>query len=393
MLLRSIFSRIHKSQFLNNFSSLANVNSLALDSETAISPSKLKPLSAEEKAREKVNVISYLINTCGLSPNKAISTSKKVHFDIPEKPDAVLNFLAEHGFSKSQIAELVGKRPSLLLSDPEKTLLPKIEFFLQSTGIGKADLFRTIAKCPTFLTRSLENQLIPIYNYLNDIIGAEKVATLLRRGSWIFGQTFANRVIPNVDFLRGLGVPKSFIAFVLYHYPEAIGQKHDQFIEIVAEVKEMGFDPLKSTFVLAIHARSGEGNKALWARCYENYRKWGWSKDDIYMAFKKHPNCMLLSEKKISGVLSFLVTKMGFESRMMAQYPQLIFYSLEKRIIPRCSVVHLLSLKGLVRKDKSLSTILCLTDKYFLDKFVTKYSEEVPQLFDIYKGKAVVPEV
>ncbi|KAL2535323.1 Mitochondrial transcription termination factor family protein [Forsythia ovata] len=393
MLLRSIFSRIHKSQFLNNFSSLANVNSLPLDSETAISPSKLKPFSAEENAREKVNVISYLINSCGLSPNMAISTSKKVHFDIPAKPDAVLNFLAEHGFSKSQIAELVRKRPLILLSDPEKTLLPKIEFFLQWARVAKEDVLRTIARDPTFLTRSVENQLIPIYNYLKDIIGAEKVATLLRRGSWSFKRPIAKRLIPNVDFLRAVGVPNSFIALALYHFTEAISQNHDQFRETVAEVKEMGFDPLKSIFVVALHACSGEGNKALRARCYETYRKWGWSKDDIYMAFKKHPHCMLLSEKKISGVLSFLVTKMGCESRLIARQPHILFYSLEKRIIPRCSVVHLLSLKGLVRKDKSLSTILVPAEKKFLDMFVTKYAEEVPQLYDIYNGKAVVPEV
>ncbi|KAL2535564.1 Mitochondrial transcription termination factor family protein [Forsythia ovata] len=393
MLLRSTFSRIPKFQFLNHFCSLANVNTILLDSEAAISPSKLISFSSEDKAAEKVNVISYMINSCGLSPEIAISTSEKVHFDSPERPDAVLNFLAENGFSKSQIAELVRKRPSILLSNPEKTLLPKIEFFLQWTGVAKADVLRTIARDPTFLTRSVENQLIPIYNYLKDIIGAEKVATLVRRGSWIFNQTFAKRVIPNVEFLRALGIPNSFIALVLFNFPEAIGQKHDQFREIVEEVKEMGFDPLKSTFVLALHARSGEGNKVLWAHCYETYTKWGWSKDDIYMAFKKHPHCMLLSEKKISGVLSFLATKMGCESRMIARHPHLLFYSLEKRIIPRCSVVHLLSLKGLVRKDKSLNTILCPAEKKFLDMFVTKYAEEAPQLYDIYKEKAVVSEV
>ncbi|CAI9785625.1 unnamed protein product [Fraxinus pennsylvanica] len=392
MLLRSTFSRIHKYEFFNNFGSLAKVNSLLLDSETAISPSKLKPFSSEDKSLEKVNLISYLINSCGLSPEKAISTSKKVHFDSPERPDAVLDFLTKHGFSKSQIAELVRKRPLLLLSDPEKTLLPKIEFFLQSTGVSKADLFRTISRDPTFLTRSVENQLIPIYNYLKDIIGDEKVVTLLRRGSWVFHRAITKRLVPNVDFLRALGVPSSFIALVLSNFPEAVAQKHDQLKEMVAEVKEMGFDPLKSTFVLALHARSGEGNRALWENCYETYRKWGWSKDDIYMAFKKHPHCMLLSEKKISGVLSFLVTKMGCESRMIAHNPHLLFYSLEKRIIPRCSVIRLLFLKGLVRKDKSLNTILCPAEKYFLDTFVTKYAEALPQLFDIYKGKAVVPE-
>ncbi|KAL2552526.1 transcription termination factor MTERF8 [Forsythia ovata] len=189
-----------------------------LDSEAAISPSKLKPFSSEDKAAEKVNGISYMINDCGLSPEIAISTSENVHFDSPERPDVVLNFLAQNGFSKSQIAELVQKRPSILLSDPEKTRLPKIEFLLQWTGVTKADVLRSIARDPTFLTRIVENQLIPIYNYLKDIIGAEKVATLVRRSSWIFNRTFAKRVIPNVDFLRALDIPNSFITLVLFNF-------------------------------------------------------------------------------------------------------------------------------------------------------------------------------
>ncbi|KAL2538180.1 Mitochondrial transcription termination factor family protein [Forsythia ovata] len=197
---------------------LANVNTILLDSEAAISPSKLKPFSSEDKAAEKVNGISYMINDCGLSPEIAISTSENVHFDSPERPDVVLNFLAQNGFSKSQIAELVQKRPSILLSDPEKTRLPKIEFLLQWTGVTKADVLRSIARDPTFLTRIVENQLIPIYNYLKDIIGAEKVATLVRRSSWIFNRTFAKRVIPNVDFLRALDIPNSFITLVLFNF-------------------------------------------------------------------------------------------------------------------------------------------------------------------------------
>jgi mTERF domain-containing protein len=47
---------------------------------------------------------------------------------------------------------------------------------------------------------------------------------------------------------------------LLTHFPEALMQKHDKFGHIVNEVKEMGFDPTKSTFVLAIHVISGKGN-------------------------------------------------------------------------------------------------------------------------------------
>lgn len=110
------------------------------------------------------------------------------------------------------------------------------------------------------------------------------------------------------------------------------------------------------------------------------------------MAFRKHPNFMLLSEKKILTVLDFIVNKIGRHSRLVAQYPYILFYSVEKRIIPRCSVVHLLSLKGLVKKDWSLAAVLWHAEKRFLDKYVKKYAEELPQLYDFYKSKASVVE-
>ncbi|KAL7112667.1 hypothetical protein ACP275_04G017000 [Erythranthe tilingii] len=104
-------------------------------------------------------------------------------------------------------------------------------------------------------------------------------------------------------------------------------------------------------FILAIHARKGKGNLDLWDKCYKVYSKWGWSKDDIHMAFRKHPYCMLLTEKKISTALDFLVNKVGVDSRSVALRPYVLFYSMEKRIIPRCSIILILSSKGLVKKN------------------------------------------
>ncbi|KAL2238951.1 transcription termination factor MTERF8, chloroplastic [Sesamum indicum] len=376
MLLRPILSRIQNNRRSANFSLLKNVGpSIA---------SLADATSSKEKSQEKAYVISYLVNACGLSPEKAISASKKVHFDAPDKPDAVLNFLEKQGFSKTQVAELVRRQPRVLVSNPQKVLLPKIEVFLQLTGASEEEVFRTITVNPYILTRSVEHRLAPVYGYLKDIIGVGKVETLLRRGSWIFNIDLENRIMPNVDFLREIGVPQSCIEFSLFHCAEIFLPKYAKFKQIVEEVKHMGFATSKTTFILAIHARTGKSNLALWDRSYEVYSKWGWSKDDIHMAFIKHPNCMLLSEKKISAAMDFLINKVEQESRSVARCPQILFYNMERRIVPRCSVVHLLSLKGLVKKDWSLGSVLCPVEKDFIDKYVTKYTGKLPQLYDVY---------
>ena len=43
--------------------------------------------------------VSYHINTLGFSQETALSASKYVHFEIPEKADSVVNFFKNHGFS------------------------------------------------------------------------------------------------------------------------------------------------------------------------------------------------------------------------------------------------------------------------------------------------------
>lgn len=378
MLLRPILSRLHKLQCSPNF---------WVGRNGAATLASAKNSALEGKPLDKGYVISYLVNSCGLSPDMATSASRLVHFDGPDKPNAVVTFLGKQGFTQSQIANLVARFPSVLVYDPEKSLLPKFEFLFRSTGISETDILKIVSKSPDLLKRSFKRRVAPVYNYVKGIIGAGNTDNLLRRGSWVFNLDLEGRLKPNVDFLREVGVPQRFIMFAFVNCTSILFSDHVELKRIVEEVKRMGFNPLKSTFILAIKARTGEGCVALWDQCIEVYSKWGWTEEDIHMAFTTHPGCMVMSEKKISTALDFLVNKLGRESRPIARCPQVLFYSLEERIVPRCSVVHLLSLEGLVEKDWSLPNVLSPIEEKFLNKFVTRYIEKMPQLYDIYLSK------
>ncbi|XP_058200183.1 uncharacterized protein LOC131315125 [Rhododendron vialii] len=210
--------------------------------------------------------------------------------------------------------------------------------------------------------------------------------------SWKLSADYTKHVVPNLAVLREFKVPKSSIG-LLFANPASVLKKHEQFKEMVNMVKEMGFEPSKSTFVLALHAISGKGNNSIWDRCYESYGKWGWSKDEILSAFKKQPQCMVLSEKKIARVMDFLVNKMGRHSKSIANYPTIMLLSLEKMIAPRCLVIQVLLSKGLLKKDLSLSTIMTPPEKWFLGRYVIRYEKEVPQLLSVYERKVDVLDV
>ncbi|KAK2990590.1 hypothetical protein RJ640_019870 [Escallonia rubra] len=313
--IRFIFRRsdLNGTTFEHLFNTSRLIHSSGLHQEIAI--------SSPNSSNQDSHAVSYLINSCGLSADAAISVSKKVHFRTLEGPNSVLALLRNHGFTKSQVAQFV-----------------------------KSD---------------------------------EKIFAAMRNARWAFQTDYTTFLVPKIAFFREHGVPDSCIALLLTNHPPAMMRRYDQFSEALVEVKEMGFDPSKSVFVLAVHALLKRG---IWNRCQQAYGKWGWSKNDILLAFRKHPQCMNLSEKKISKVMDFLVNKMGWQSTAIARSSSGILFSLEKRIIPRCSVIKVLSLKGLIKKNLSLLTVLQAPEKSFLENFVIKYKEEVPQLLGVYRG-------
>jgi mTERF domain-containing protein len=96
---------------------------------------------------------------------------------------------------------------------------------------------------------------------------------------------------------------------------------------------------------------------------------------------------MLLSEEKIMKAMNYLVNKLGRPSTDIARNPVVLNYSLEKRIIPRCSVVQILIAKDVVKNDLCLSTFILITEKSFLERYVYKFQDIVSQLLSVYHSK------
>ncbi|CBI32246.3 hypothetical protein VitviT2T_009440 [Vitis vinifera] len=335
--------------------------------------------------------VSYLMNSCGLSPESALSASRKIQFETPERADSVLALLRNYGCTNTHISKIVSKYPLLLTANPEKTLLPKLEFF-RSVGFSGPDLAGIIVAKPSILKRSLENHVIPNYNFLKSVgMINENIARALRRTYWLTGQSVQNTNVPNIATLKEIGVPMSNISFFLTCHPSAVSQNKEKFSTNVKKVIEMGFDPLRVTFLKAVRLICGMG-ESMWEHKMEVYRRWGFTDDEIMLMIRLDPLCMTSSERKIMSVMDFLVNKMGWEPAAIGRYPTVFLRSLEKKIIPWCSVVKVLQIKGLVKKDLSLS-FLGSSKKNFFNRFVVKYEHDVPELLNVYQGKIGILEL
>ncbi|OVA06460.1 Mitochodrial transcription termination factor-related [Macleaya cordata] len=326
------------------------------------------------------------MNSCGLSEDRAISASKELHFETSSRPDSVLTFLENNGFTKPYISKIITNRPRVLLSDPYKTFKPKVEFF-NSIGLSGLDLTKILSKNINILLRSLENHIIPTYAFLKSILHTDQnVISTLNRSTWVLLEDPGKRIVPNIGVLRDQGVPESNISLLLNTQPRALLVTADRFKKIVEEIKGMDFDPLQTAFVSAVHTLTSM-SKSSWEAKLNVFRKWGLSEDQIRTAFRKQPKALTLSEKKIMAIMDFFVNQMGYNPSFLAEHPHLITYSLEKRIIPRCRVLRILVSKGLIKKKFHLTSVLTIGEKSFLERYVIKNEKEVPELLKAFEGQ------
>ncbi|KAG5554978.1 hypothetical protein RHGRI_012504 [Rhododendron griersonianum] len=330
--------------------------------------------------------VDYLINSCGFPLEKAITASKRINFETPEKPDSVIVFLCDHGFTKPQALNVIRKVPQVIVSNPEKSLLPKLDFF-KSKGFSSTDIVKILSQSPFLLVRSLDNQIIPSFEFIKNLIGSEQrtLSAIKRFAARPLLVNLDSRMTPNVELLREVNVPDANIAYLLMFQPRIFTSSRERFRQIVGEVKGMGFNPLRLTFVLAVYAMISVSKHA-WKKKIKVYKKWGLSEDEILGAFRKYPWFMMVSEEKITRMMDFLVNKMGLESSCVSKRPQLLLSSFEKRIFPRCLVYQALQAKGLIKKPKiSFSPMMKSPEKQFIAKVVELAKEEAPELLKLYE--------
>ena len=323
---------------------------------------------------------------------KKASTFRKVHSESPEgTPVPVVGFLKNHGFSYAQISKLITSLPRLVSCDPEQTLLPKVEFF-NSIGITGPAFTRILTQVPQMWFRSVIKGLAPCYDFIKSVVFSEdRAVASLKRAPRILMSNMQNSIAPNIASLRKFGVTQPVVSFLVSCYPNLLLQANANFEKHVREALGMGFDPKTSAFVHALRVFVGT-TKLTQERKKVVFRRFGWSDDEILLALKTNPMFLLLSEKKISDGLNFLMNKMGWQRDAVARVPMVLCYSLNNRVIPRLSVVQVLQSEGLLNEDIHLSSVLIPTEKTFLARFVIKYEEQAPQLLNLYKGKLGVRE-
>ncbi|RZC76224.1 hypothetical protein C5167_000335 [Papaver somniferum] len=181
--------------------------------------------------------------------------------------------------------------------------------FFKSKGLYGVDLANFISINPTILKQSFNKDIIPSFDIFKSIVQSDQnVIKMIKRNSWVLCSNQLKRVMVNLEFLRNQGVPHTNICKYLIDQPRAFLENANRFKEIVEKLQDMGFNHLQTTFLKGIVGFTAM-SEANWKNKMDVYKRWGWSEDHIQTAFRKNPQCMTVSEKKIMAVMNFLVNK------------------------------------------------------------------------------------
>jgi len=341
---------------------------------------------SESESNPHPFAVSYLINNFGFSPQSALKSFNHNHFrfNTPDKPDAVITFFQNHGFSHSDIRIIIKKAPWLLSSQPHKRLLPKFLFFL-SKDASSSDIVSLLTSNPTILRSSLDKRIIPLFELFSRFFKTNNdndVIVCLIKHWTTFTIYPYHLIVDNVNLMSDFGVSDSVIARLFQSWTSIFGS--NDLIKSLEEVKCLGFDPSTTTFGIALAAKKCFSKK-LWDEKVDALKKWGWSNEAVFQAFRMHPGFMLTSIDKINLVMSFWVNQLGWNSLALTKRPHIFNFSLQKTIVPRALVLQYLVMKGLRKKNASLVAPFALSKQMFLSKYVLSFKEDSDYLLKLYE--------
>jgi mTERF domain-containing protein len=123
--------------------------------------------------------------------------------------------LKNHGFSQTQILNIVKSRAKLLICNPEDALFPKLDFF-NSIGLSCSD----IAKHPLLLVRGLKNHIIPTFSFLKGLVKSdEKTVVAINRYPFVRTLYCERDMASRANLWRENGVLESNIVKLVYYCP------------------------------------------------------------------------------------------------------------------------------------------------------------------------------
>ncbi|WVZ81900.1 hypothetical protein U9M48_029226 [Paspalum notatum var. saurae] len=322
----------------------------------------------------------YLVATCPLTPALALKASKPLsHLKSPAKPDSVVAFLSGIGLSDTDIAAAVAHDPRLLCSKVERTLAPRL-VELRDLGLSPSQIARLFLVDPSHFRRPT---VAPKVRYYVTVFGSfENLVQALRGNCYLFSSDLERVVKPNVAFLMECGLGACDIAKLSVSLPRLITVKQERLRGMVECAEAVGVRRGTKMFRHALFGVAFSSKEKIAAKLEFLKKTFQWSDAEVAIAVSKLPVVLRYSKDRMRRRSEFLISQVGLEPEYIAHRPNLLSYSLERRLVPRYYVVKYLKKNGLL--EWRYYTAVQVSENVFMEKFIRPYKEAAPSLAQDY---------
>ncbi|BAF15939.1 transcription termination factor MTERF15, mitochondrial [Oryza sativa Japonica Group] len=329
-------------------------------------------------------MVQYLVSKCGLSPAAAAKAAPRfAHLDSASRPDAALAFLRSQGLTRAQVREVVSWKPELLLSDVDATLDPKFRA-VRALGLGRADVARLFALYPPALTYGIHTNLLPRVLFWIDFLGSAKLLMKWLAKTWLLRYS-VDALLRNLSTLRSLGVQQSRITTTVRMQPTLITQTPARFQKLVGRVEACGVPPSSGMYMWAFFALHNVSEGSFRAKKAAVVGAAGCTEEEFDAMFRRAPCLVFVPAALLRRKVEFLMAEAGCDATHIVTNPVLLTLSLGKRMAPRCRVVEALRSRGVgIGKKANLGSVMRYPEDKFVERYVLRYKEEVPELLELY---------
>ncbi|OEL37631.1 hypothetical protein BAE44_0001350 [Dichanthelium oligosanthes] len=329
--------------------------------------------------------VHFLHHSCGLAEADAVKAAARVRLRSTKNAHAVLALLRDTiGMSPAQVARLVAAHPAVLASS---TIGPKFGFYLHELGLSAAEARRFLLASPNrFLTAGLDSRLRPNHRLLRDLLGSDdNVHAAVKQSIELIYENLEVTLLPKLQALRDHGVTEKVLVKLVTTHPKAVVHRSTRFDEGLAAMKDFGVAPDSGIFPYAFGVFA-KIYQSKWDRRIENYLSLGWTEEQVRRAFIRHPYCMSVSDDKVRQLMCFFSEKLGWNPEYVSSSPIVLSFSYEKRVLPRYKVLNILVSRGVIKKGIKMSKLV-ISEKQFMERYVSRYQEAIPQVLKVYKAR------
>ncbi|KAH6761263.1 Calcium-binding EF-hand family protein [Perilla frutescens var. frutescens] len=284
-----------------------------------------------------------------------------------ENADSVFSFLKDNGFSNSQLEKIAKASPHLLSANLETNIKRKFTIF-QDLGFTSDEIVEIVSRQSKVLHYSAP-RISSSISALKSLLGSTAAAAKFLKSYGSFTSDMEMTLLPNVELLNSCGVPMEQIIRLICGCPRFFLHKPEDMRKFVGKADEMGSDRRSGSFIHAVRVVSSMTSET-WRMKVKTLLEIGFSEDDVRRAFKNSPKVFSSSGEKMKRVAEVLLETGKYDTRCIACTPLVFQFSIERRIRPRMKVLRVLEEKDLIGDWPSLSTLLCVTNASFFEKFV-----------------------